>query len=164
VDSWENVPDPVGTINGGFGAEFERFRRSLVDGFLAWQAAIVKEYLRDGQFITHNFDYEWRDMSFGIQPDVNHKEAAKVIDVASCDIYHLSQDRLTGREIAFGGDICRGLKHDNYFVMETQAQGHVNWTPYDGQLRLQAFSHLASGANAVMYWHWHSIHNSAETY
>jgi beta-galactosidase len=29
---------------------------------------------------------------------------------------------------------------------------------------LQAFSHLASGANMVEYWHWHSIHNSAETY
>jgi beta-galactosidase len=36
--------------------------------------------------------------------------------------------------------------------------------PYPGQLRLQAFSHIASGANMVAYWHWHSIHNSAETY
>ena len=40
----------------------------------------------------------------------------------------------------------------------------MNWTPYDGQLRLHAFSHVASGANSVMYWHWHSIHNSFETY
>ena len=29
-----------------------------------------------------------------------------------------------------------------------------------GQLRQQAYSHLASGANSVMYWHWHSIHNT----
>ncbi len=49
-------------------------------------------------------------------------------------------------------------------MLETQAQGHVNWLPYPGQLRLQAYSHLAQGANCVEYWHWHSIHNSVETY
>ena len=49
-------------------------------------------------------------------------------------------------------------------MLETQAQGHPKWVPYSGQLRLQAFSHLASGANMVEYWHYHSIHNSFETY
>ncbi|MDL2233249.1 beta-galactosidase [Ruminococcaceae bacterium OttesenSCG-928-L11] len=164
VDCWENVPDPTGTINGSFAGAFEIFRRGLVDEFLAWQSEIVREYLREDQFITHNFDYEWRNFSFGIQPDVNHKSAARAITLAGCDIYHPTQDRLTGKEIAFGGDVCRSLKQDNYLVLETQAQGHVNWTPYDGQLRLQAFSHVASGALGVMYWHWHSIHNAVETY
>ena len=49
-------------------------------------------------------------------------------------------------------------------MLETEAQGYPGWTPYDGQLRLQAYSHLAAGALGVMYWHWHSIHNSFETY
>ena len=49
-------------------------------------------------------------------------------------------------------------------LIETEAQGFPEWTPYEGQLRLQAFSHLASGADSVMYWHWHSIHNACETY
>jgi beta-galactosidase len=49
-------------------------------------------------------------------------------------------------------------------VLETQSQGNVEWLPYKGQLRLQAFSHLASGANGIMYWNWHSIHNSFESY
>lgn len=164
VDCWENVPDVTGSINGSFRAEFEKFRRMLVTEYLAWQSDIVREYLKEGQFITHNFDYEWRGYSFGVQPDVNHKEAAQALTVAGCDIYHPTQDLLTGAEIAFGGDVCRSLRQDNYLVLETQAQGFPEWTPYDGQLRLQAFSHLASGANAVMYWHWHSIHNSFETY
>ena len=164
VDSWENVPDVTGTINGSFAAEFEKFRRDLVTEFLQWQSDIVREYLKDGQFITHNLDYEWRGYSFGIQPDVNHKEVAKALTIAGCDIYHPTQEHLTGAEIAFGGDVARSLLGKNYLVIETQAQGHVNWTPFDGQLRLHAFSHLASGANSVMYWHWHSIHNSFETY
>ena len=56
--------------------------------------------------------------------------------------------------------MIRSLKNDNYLVMETEAQGFPGWTPYKGQLRQQAYSHLASGANSVMYWHWHSIHNT----
>ena len=164
VDSWENVPDVTGSINGSFRAEFEKFRRELVTEYLAWQSELVREYLKEGQFITHNFDYEWRGYSYGIQPDVDHKAAAEAVTIAGCDIYHPTQDLLTGAEISFGGDVSRSLKQDNYLVIETEAQGHVNWTPFDGQLRMQAFSHVASGANAVMYWHWHSIHNACETY
>ncbi len=56
------------------------------------------------------------------------------------------------------------MKGGNYLVLETEAQAFANWTPYPGQLRLQSFSHVASGANMVAYWHYHSIHNSFETY
>ncbi|MHA7963914.1 beta-galactosidase [Paenibacillus sp. CAU 1782] len=164
INSWEDFPSVVGTINGSLGAEFSRFQRKLVTDFLAWQTAIVNEYKQPGQFVTHNFDFDWRNHSFGVQPAVDHFEAAKALDIAGVDIYHPSQDQLTGKEISFGGDSTRSLKGDNYFVLETQAQAFPNWTPYPGQLRLQAFSHLASGANMVEYWHWHSIHNSIETY
>lgn len=164
INAWEDFPDVRGTINGSLGAEFEKFQRTLVDQFLSWQSAIVSEYKRDDQFITHNFDFEWRGYSYGIQPDVNHFKASNAVTIAGCDIYHPNQDELTGTEIAFGGDITRGLKKDNYLVIETEAQGFPCWTPYKGQLRLCAYSHLASGANSVMYWHWHSIHNSYETY
>ena len=164
INAWEDFPDVRGTINGSLGAEFEKFQRTLVDEFLSWQADIVNEYRREDQFITHNFDFEWRGYSYGVQPDVNHYHAAKALTIAGTDIYHPTQDDLTGAEIAFGGDMTRSLKRDNYLVLETEAQGYPGWTPYKGQLRLQAYSHLASGANSVMYWHWHSIHNSFETY
>lgn len=164
INAWEDFPDVRGTINGSLGAEFEKFQRTLVDEFLSWQADIVNEYRREDRFITHNFDFEWRGYSYGVQPDVNHYHAAKALTIAGTDIYHPTQDDLTGAEIAFGGDMTRSLKRDNYLVLETEAQGYPGWTPYKGQLRLQAYSHLASGANSVMYWHWHSIHNSFETY
>ena len=164
INAWEDFPDVRGTINGSLGAEFEKFQRTLVDEFLSWQADIVSEYRREDQFITHNFDFEWRGYSYGVQPDVNHYHAAKALTIAGTDIYHPTQDDLTGAEIAFGGDMTRSLKRDNYLVLETEAQGYPGWTPYKGQLRLQGYSHLASGSNSVMYWHWHSIHNSFETY
>ena len=164
INAWEDFPDVLGTINGSLGAEFEKFQRTIVDKYLGWQSDIIKEYKREDQFITHNFDFDWIGYSYGVQPKVNHFEASKCLTIAGVDIYHPTQDDLTGAEISFGGDMTRSLKGDNYLVLETEAQGFPQWVPYKGQLRLQAFSHIASGANSVMYWHWHSIHNSFETY
>lgn len=164
INSWEDFPSVVGTINGSLGAEFAKFQRQLVTNFLAWQVGIVNEYKQEGQFVTQNFDFDWRGYSYGIQGDVDHFAASKPFDITSVDIYHPSQDDLTGIEISFGGDVARSTKQSNYLVLETEAQAFWHWVPYPGQLRLQAFSHLASGANMVAYWHWHSLHNSFETY
>lgn len=164
INSWEDFPDVRGTINASLGEEYRKFQRKLVTDFLAMQAEIVASYARPDQFITQNFDYDWRGYSFGMQPEVDQWEAAKPLTVAGCDIYHPSAQDLTGKEIAFGGAIARSLKKDNYLVLETEAQGNHGWLSYPGQLRLQAFSHLANGANCVEYWHWHSIHNAIESY
>lgn len=165
INNWNDFPSSVGTINASFAAEFAKFQRKLVTDYLAWQSSIVKEYKKPAQFVTQNFDLEWRGYSYGIQPDVDHFAAARSLDIAGVDIYHPTQDNLTGIEISLGGDLTRSMKEGkNYLVLETEAQGFAQWLPYPGQLRLQAFSHIASGANMVEYWHWHSIHNSAETY
>lgn len=166
VNSWEDFPDVRGTINGSLRAEFCKFRRGLVTDFFNWQIGIVNEYRRPEQFVTHNFDYSWNRFSHGMQSDVDQFKAAQSFTFAGTDIYHPSADRLTGEEIAFGGALMRSLKPDvhNYLVLETQAQGNPGWLPYKGQLRLAAYSHIASGAFGVMYWHWHSIHNAIESY
>ncbi len=165
IDSWEDFPDATGTINESLGGEFDKFRRDQVRAFLQWQTDIVREYAHDDQFVTHNFDFEWRGYSFGVQPAVDHFKAATAVDITGVDIYHSTEDDLTGKEIAFGGDMTRSTKNGrNYLVLETEAQGQHGWVPFPGQLRLQAYSHLASGADMVEYWHWHSIHNSFETY
>lgn len=164
INAWEDFPPVNSTINGSLGTAFEEFKRELVTNFLKWQVDLVHEYKRNDQFVTNNFDLEWRGYSYGLQPDVNHYEASKAFDVTAVDIYHPSQDNLTGIEIALGGDIERSTKDANYMVMETEAQAFRHWVPYPGQLRLQAFSHIASGANMIEYWHWHSTHNGYETY
>lgn len=173
IHDWEDFPDMRGCVHAGLCGEFDKFRRRLAAEYLAWQAEIVREYKRPEQFITHNLDFQWKKFgadiaqdgySYGVQPDINHYEASKCLTIAGTDIYHPTQDELTGAEIAFGGDSIRSLKEDNYLVMECQAQAFKYWTPYPGQLRLHAYSHLASGADGIMYWNWHSIHNGYETY
>ncbi len=164
VSSFDELPDARGTVNASYGAEYSAFQRRLVSDYLFWQRTIVEEYLRPGQLVTHNFDFEWRGYCAGLQPDVDQKDAARVLTVAGCDIYHKAAGDLTGEEITFGGAVARGLLEDNYLVLETQAQGNFSYLPYPGQLRLQAYSHIANGAACVEYWHWHSIHNACESY
>lgn len=164
VNDWEDFPDVRGTINQSLAAEFYKFQRSLVTKFLSWQADIVREYKRDDQFITQNFDFDWTTHSVGYQSQVDQYDASRCMTVAGADIYHPSNEELTGAEITVCGNISRSLKKDNYLILETEAQGLTPWLPYPGQLRLQAYSHIANGSNSVMYWHWHSIHNAIESY
>ena len=126
IASWEDFPDMSGCIHAGLSAEFEKFQRNLASSYLEWQADIAQ----DGY-------------SYGVQPDICHLEASKCLTIAGTDIYHPTQDDLTGMEIAFCGDSIRSLKQDNYLVLECQAQAFKYWTPYPGQLRLHAYSHLA---------------------
>lgn len=173
VTRFEDLPDPTGTVNGSYACEFAKFQRKMAEDFLMWQSNIVKTYKRPDQFITQNFDYEWRSFgapgqqdgySWGIQPDICHYESAKAMTLIGTDIYCFDQDKLTGCEIAFGGDLMRSLRDDSYLVLESQAQAFKDWLPYPGQLRQLAYSHLASGACGIMYWNWHSIHNGLESY
>lgn len=165
INSWEDFPSTNASLNASTRNAFSEYQRQLATDFIAWQTGLVRAHARSDQFITQNFDFDWRNYSFGIQPDVNHWEAARPLDVAAVDIYHPSQSKLTGAEVAFGGDAARSIKDgQNYLVMETQAQGMFDWTPFPGQLRLLAYSHMASGANMVMYWHWATTANGVETF
>ena len=166
INDWADFPPMAGNVNASLGCAYAAFRRRMVTEYLAWQAGIIQSLKRRDQFVTQNFDLEWRGSSYGIQPEVDHFAAARPFDIAGIDIYHATADRLTGSEIAFGGDLARGMKRANYLVMETQAQslaGHQE-LPYPGQLRQQAYSHLASGADMVEYWPWMSLPNAVETY
>jgi len=162
IGDWTELPPIDGILNPGFKLEWERFQRSTVTEFLSWQAGIVREYMRPDQFITHNF-------IGGTRTDIDQFEISKFLDIAAVNPYHRVQDELDGHAIALSGDLNRSFKDRNYLVTETNAQG-IGWDsrgqqpPYDGQLRLSAYANVASGANMVAYWHWHSLHYGQETY
>ena len=121
IHDWSDFPDMAGCIHGGLASEFAKFQRSLAAEYLMWQSEIVKKYKRQDQFITHNFDFEWKKFgadiaqdgySYGVQPDINHYEASKAVTIAGTDIYHPTQDDLTGAEIAFGGNVYRFVRRE----------------------------------------------------
>jgi beta-galactosidase len=162
LNSFDELPPADGAINPGYKVEWQRYQQKITTDFLAWQAAIVREYAKPEHFVTHNF-------VGGVRTDIDEFAIAKHLDVTAVNPYHDVQDGLDGHSISLSGDLCRSLKQRNYLITETNAQT-IGWDskgqfpPYDGQLRLNAYSHIASGANMVAYWHWHSLHYGQETY
>lgn len=162
VQSWEEFPARDGILNSGYKLEWERFQRRIVTRFLGWQAKIVRELKRPDQFVTHNF-------VGGIRTNLDQWDIARDLDIVAVNPYHAWQDRFDAQAIWQSGDLNRSLKNANYLVTETNAQtigwdSRAQYPPYDGQLRLAAYAHLAAGANMVAYWHWHSLHYGQETY
>jgi beta-galactosidase len=162
VNGWENMPPRDGTISTGYKLEWTRWSQMRVTNYLAWQAALVREYRGPNQFVT-------QDLGGVMKRDVNELEVSKTLDIVADNPYHATQDHFDGQNQAEQGDYTRSLKHMNYLVTETNAQttdwsSSYQYPPYDGQLRLDVYTHLSSGANMVEYWHWASIHSGQETY
>jgi beta-galactosidase len=162
LNDWTEIPPQEGIINPGWKLEWERYQQWVTTDFLAWQAGIVNEYKRPDQFITH-------DLADPPRSEVNEHDIARAMDIMAVNPYHGTQDQFDGLDSSMQGDYTRSLKQTNYLVTETNAQT-IGWDskeqfpPYDGQLRLDVYTHLSSGANMVEYWHWHSIHYGQETF
>ena len=63
---------------------FVNFSVHLSLNFLSWQADIVREYKRDDQFITQNFDFDWTTHSIGYQSQVDQYDALTLHDSGWC--------------------------------------------------------------------------------
>jgi beta-galactosidase len=162
VNDWADMPTRDNATSTGYKLEWTRWEQIRVASYLAWQSSLVRKYRRPDQFITQNFGGVMRY-------DVNEQTVAPSLDVVGNDPYHGSQEHMDGAWQALSGDYSRSLKHNNFLVLETNAQT-LGWNsaeqfpPYDGQIRLDVYTHVSSGANMVEYWHWHSLHSGQETY
>jgi beta-galactosidase len=162
VDSWEHMPTRDNAQSTGYKLEWSRWQQMRVTNFLAWQADLVRQYKGASQFVTQDF-------AGAMHRDVDESAVARSLDIAAANAYHGTQDHMDGESQSDVGDFIRSLKHDNYLLTETNGQT-IGWNsagqfpPYDGQLRLDVYTHLSSGANMVGYWHWHSLHSGQETY
>jgi len=162
LNDWTEVPTREGIRNPGWKLEWERYSQWETTDFLAWQSRIVNEYKRPDQFVTHDFAGPPR-------PEVSEIDVARSLDIAAANPYHSTQDDFDGEASSLAGDYTRSLKRTNYLVTETNAEA-IGWDskgqfpPYDGQLRLDVYTHVSSGANMVEYWHWHSLQYGQETY
>lgn len=160
LNNWNEFPERDGVTNTGYKLEWERFKMKSIADYLSWQTKIVGEYKRKDQFVTH---------CFMTTPEIDKPATSKYMDVLGLNKYPPVQDKCTGAEYAMAGDYIRSVKRLNYLVTETTGQttgwdSKEQYPPYDGQLRLNVYSNIGSGANMVAYWHWHSIHYGQETY
>ena len=162
VNDWADMPTRDNATSTSYKLEWTRWQQIRVTNYLAWQADLVRKHRRADQFVTQDYGSMMRS-------DVNELAVAASLDVVANNPYHGTQDHLDGAWQALQGDYSRSLKHTNFLVTETNAQT-LGWDsagqfpPYDGQMRLDVYTDVSSGANMVEYWHWHSIHAGQETY
>lgn len=162
VNSWEDMPTRDAAQSTSYKLEWTRWQQMRVTNYLAWQAALVRQYRRPDQFVTTDF-------AGGMKSDVNEESVTSFLDIAAINNYHGEQDHFDGSSQALAEDYTRSLKHSDFLVTETNAQT-TDWTsafqypPYDGQLREDVYTHIANGADMVEYWHWASIPAGQETY
>lgn len=181
INDWADLWSPEGNTTPGYDLEWRRFQSQMTTEFLTWQANIVREYSRPDQWVSHDLVG-----GFG-RPTADRHSIAAAMDVSSENIYFPPQDRLaiTGANDApelrdaiagevgawslyFKGDIGWSAKQSNFFVTETNGLStggpSNNYPAYDNQWRQAAYTLISRGADAIVYWHWNTLHYGAETY
>ena len=153
----------IGTISPSHKLEWTRHHQSLVEDYVNWHAALIRELKAPRQFVTTNL----RDQNLA---NLRVQNVEGGLDVVGFDTYHEVQDDFDGHLQAYHADIARSLKGRSFLLLETRGQTTA-WGDsrglkpgYDGQLRLNAYCNVAGGADSVMYWPWHSVRAGFEMY
>jgi beta-galactosidase len=164
---WEQIPLPLksgGSPNPGLALDFFRFSS---DSYLAFQHMQV-EILRQNcpsHFITHNL------MGFNYD-QIDYFDLARELDFVSLDNYPRTQWNMQAdvepSRLALAHCTMRGLKRQNYWVIEQQA-GSGGWeimsvAPKPGELRLWAYQSVAHGADGILFFRWRTARKGAEQY
>jgi beta-galactosidase len=173
--TWADLWTPDGNVQPQYDVAWRRFQAEQTTEFIQWQAGLVREYARPGQFVTTCIAYE--------RPAVDDVALTATLDVTAGNPYYRMQDglelpdrRADGQHwtssgtwaLYFTADRMYASRQEPFLVTETNA-GSIgmawdNRPAYDGQWRQAAWALVSRGARMIEYWHWHTLHFGAETY
>ncbi|MFI9758866.1 beta-galactosidase [Streptomyces sp. NPDC051963] len=175
LSTWADLWTPDNNAQPQYDLAWRRFQARLTTEFIAWQAELVREYARPGQFVTTCISYDRRA--------VEDDKLTERLDVTAGNPYYTMQDALAlpdpGRDdqgwttngtwaLYRSADRMYSSRQEPYLVTETNAQAiggpWDNRPAYDGQWRQAAWALISRGASMIEYWHWHTLHFGTETY
>lgn len=162
---WTQIPSPLNTArshNPGLALDYRRFMSDTYRNYQKLQIDIIRQHCPD-HFITHNL------MGFGYS-QLNYFDLAADLDLVAWDIYPRHQWEMKAdvdpTRAALSCDTMRGLKKQNYWVMEQQSGGggweQVAVPPKPGELRLWTYQSIAHGADAILYFRWRTARVGTE--
>jgi len=115
--------------------------------------------------ITHNF--------MGLFDQVDYYQLGRDLDIISHDNYPaMPASRFLMEEsvpsVSCGLDVIRGIKNQNFWIMEQQS-GPSGWStfsgiPKPGQIRLWTYQAIAHGAEGILYFRWRPCLYGTEQY
>ncbi|MEE4195287.1 MAG: beta-galactosidase, partial [Anaerolineae bacterium] len=156
---WSQVELPRHSHNPGLLMAYRQYFTGAYRRYQKFQIDALRKFIPDEQWITHNFHGGFHGH--------DHYKLAEDLDMASYDYYVGSGHNDAGLS-GFKWDLARGLKQQNFWVMETQP-GSVNWSSLNtklnkGETRALNWQAIGHGADAILYWQWRSALNGQEQY
>jgi len=153
------IPDDTSTHNPSLCLDWQRYVSHLNVRFQRDQVRILRE-LCPKHFVTHNF--------MGLFSDLDYYDLAADLDHVSWDNYPIWRKPDIPYNAAAAGDVMRGLKRANYWIME-QTAGPGGWgafgrSPRPGEIRRVAFQQLAHGADHQLWFRWRTCTAGREQY
>jgi beta-galactosidase len=163
---WNELTVPLGGSphqNPSFLLDYQRFQWDSVVAFQKTQIDILRSVCPQ-HFITHNFhSYPQRLDMYAVGAD---------LDIAAFDYYpntSPTKQATTPYSGALSLDVTRGIKRQNFWIMEQLSGSPGCWmpmwrTPYPGMLRAYAWQTIAKGADTVVHFRWRSAAAGAEQF
>jgi len=166
---WAQIPLPVRRVHGqhnpSLHLDYMRFISDVYVEFQQAQADVLRSVCPSHHFITHNL------MGF-TYPNINYFDLAKTLDFVSWDNYPrgfwVTTPQIAPAPLALGHATMRGLKKQNFWVMEQQSgQGSWDILPpmtRPGEIALWAYQALAHGADGLVFFRWRTARFGTEQY
>ncbi|MBR7744569.1 beta-galactosidase [Phycicoccus sp. BSK3Z-2] len=142
--------------------DFRRFSSDELLGVYRNERAVLDEVCPDVP-VTTNF------MVMAHTKEMDYFSWADDLDVVSNDHYLEAARPENHRELAFSSDLVRGVARGEPWILMEQSSSAVNWQPRNvakrpGELLRVSLSHVARGADAVLFFQWRASRAGAEKY
>ncbi|MEO6412535.1 MAG: beta-galactosidase [Pedococcus sp.] len=162
---WEQILPPRLTTtfaNPTHVLDYKRFQSDTLLDFHRSEKAILED-LSPGVPVTTNF------MTLAHFDHLDYHEWAAEQDVISTDHYVVAELEHPQAELAFSGDITRGLAGGRPWILMEHSTSAVNWQPVNpaklpgGTLR-DSLAHVARGADTLGFFQWRQSLSGSEKF
>lgn len=161
VQTWGEITLPTSreSYNPGALLDWDRFVSWQNVSFQADQLHILRDACPK-HFVTHNL--------MGFNCSLNYYDLAKDLDFVTWDNYPVWGAPSIRQWASAAGDLMRGMKRQNYWIME-QTAGPGGWgsmgrNPRPGEIRSVAFQQVAHGADGMVWFRWRTCTAGREQY
>ena len=145
--------------NPGQMLDWRRFSDYALRSQMEREREVIRRY--SDRPITTNF--------MGTFPLLDYRKWAPLCDIIADDSYPDPADPQAAHDIAWQGDVMRGLSGGAPWLLMEQSPGAVQWRPQNspkrpGQFLLWTIARLAHGADGILQFQWRQSAKGSETF
>ncbi len=139
--------------------DWRRFSDYALRSQMEREREVIRRY--SDRPITTNF--------MGTFPLLDYRKWAPLCDIIADDSYPDPADPQAAHDIAWQGDVMRGLGDGAPWLLMEQSPGAVQWRPQNspkrpGQFLLWTIARLAHGADGILQFQWRQSAKGSETF